>query len=293
MKWENLTSLEFDEAIEKSGGVCLLPLGSLEKHGDHIVVGCDALNAHHVANKAAELEYAVVFPNALWMSDMIGCHAVKGEQTKSLQRRGIIAISPRLLEDAMAELCEEIHRNGFRKILIINNHGGNTPFLNYFIRAQGYEKRDYATMWTWANRPINDPKLTYEIITSRPQDFPLTEEELATLKRFAETGYGGGHGDFHEVALAMGQTLDYVRPDKFDSLVSQSNHSSDYLSDMGVYHGSAWSANHPSFFSGYPAFGCTQNIGKAYAQLCAERLAGVIKTLKEDEFCVKLAQKAE
>jgi len=193
MKWENLTSLEFDEAIEKSGGLCVLPFGCLEKHGNHIVVGCDSLNASLVANTAAEMEDVVVFPTGLWVGDMIGCHANTPSETAAKRIRGNIAISPKLLLNIMTELCEEIHRNGFRKILIVNGHGGNKPFLDFFIRAQGYEKHDYATMWTMSAGPANGIENVWEQVNARPQDFPkLTEEEMATLKRYLETGYGGG-----------------------------------------------------------------------------------------------------
>ena len=294
MKWENLTSLEFDEAIEKSGGLCLLPIGCLEKHGNHISVGCDALIANRIANMAAELEYAVVFPNAFWLGDMIGTHALTPAETAQRCKRGNIALSPTLLLNAMTELCDEIHRNGFRKILILNAHGGNVPFLNFFIRAQGYAKRDYATMWAWVNRPSDESKVVYEQVTARPEDFPpLTQEELATLKQFAETGYGGGHGDFQEVALTMGQTPDYVRPELFQSLSGSSTHLTDHYKEMGITVPGAWSANYPNDFNGFYPLGCTENIGKVHLQLCAEYLAGIIKMLKEDEFCVKLAQKAE
>ena len=293
MKWENLTSLEFDEAIEKSGGLCILPLGSLETHGEHIVTGCDSLKVQNIVNIAAEKEYAVVFPTGMWVGDMIGCHALTFDQTAAKKRRGNIAISPKLLLNIMTELCEEIHRNGFRKILIVNSHGGNVPFLNFFIRAQGYEKHDYATMWMpWSSGGVRKPEYVYEQVTTRPQDFTkLTEEELATIKHFCETGYGGGHADFAETVLTMALDANLARPDKFDSVSGLSTHVADYYSEMGVNVGGAWSANYPNAYNGYPSFGATQNIGKVYAEVAAENLAKVFKMLKEDEFCVQLAQK--
>jgi len=292
MKWENLTSLEFDEAIEKSSGLCVLPFGCLETHGEHIVTGCDSLKASAMVEKAAEMEDVVVFPTGMWVGDMFGSHSSDAARTAEKHKRGNIAISPKLLLNIMTELCEEIHRNGFRKILIVNSHGGNVAFLDFFIRAQGYEKHDYATMWTWANRPVNNIDYVWEQVNARPQDFPkLSEEEMATLKRFLETGYGGGHADFRETVLCMGASPDYVRPDKYDSLSGLSTHVADHYGQMGVNVGGAWGANFPNAYNGYPPFGATENIGKVYIQLAAERLAKVFKMLKEDEFCVKLAQK--
>ncbi|MCL1888731.1 MAG: creatininase family protein, partial [Kiritimatiellaeota bacterium] len=63
MNWEKLNIVEFHEAVAKSKGVCLLPMGCLEKHGDHLPLGTDLLCAREVAFRAADIEPAVVFPN--------------------------------------------------------------------------------------------------------------------------------------------------------------------------------------------------------------------------------------
>ena len=41
MRWEDLREEEFESAIEKSKGLCVLPLGCLENHGQHLPVGTD------------------------------------------------------------------------------------------------------------------------------------------------------------------------------------------------------------------------------------------------------------
>ena len=43
MKWLELAATDFDEALRKSEGVVLIPIGSVEVHGPHVVV------AHHHA----------------------------------------------------------------------------------------------------------------------------------------------------------------------------------------------------------------------------------------------------
>ena len=45
MNWECLREDQFQEAIERSGGVCVLPLGCLERHGAYCPVGTDSLKA--------------------------------------------------------------------------------------------------------------------------------------------------------------------------------------------------------------------------------------------------------
>ena len=61
-QWEELTAADFVTGIHQSQGVCLLPFGILEKHGPHLPLGTDLINARWVALHAAAEEYAVVFP---------------------------------------------------------------------------------------------------------------------------------------------------------------------------------------------------------------------------------------
>ena len=65
MKWEYLREEEFDAAIEKSGGLCVIPIGCLEKHGQHMPVGTDVIQATEIAKIAAEEEYAVELEKAV------------------------------------------------------------------------------------------------------------------------------------------------------------------------------------------------------------------------------------
>jgi len=61
-QWEELTAADFVQAIHQAQGVCLLPFGILEKHGPHMPIGTDLINARWVALHGAAGEYAVVFP---------------------------------------------------------------------------------------------------------------------------------------------------------------------------------------------------------------------------------------
>jgi len=36
MRWDELTSDQFPEAVQKAEGVCLLPLSCVERHGHHL-----------------------------------------------------------------------------------------------------------------------------------------------------------------------------------------------------------------------------------------------------------------
>lgn len=289
MNWEYLREEEFDGAIERSKGVCVIPLGCLEKHGQHLPSGTDSLKAKRLAEDAAAIEEVTVFPTGMWLGDVCGFHSNPTPETR--RERGGIGLNPHTIMTVLEELCDEISRNGFKKILILNSHGGNTDLLGYFTRGLYYKQRDYAVAWTNCTdaKRIN-PENMYGVVMERIEDFPyLTEEDLAAMKKFSETGAGGGHADWRETAVMMHYYPDTVAPDRFDAESGLSTHLGDGLRDAELKSGLIYTMNYPNHFAGYAPFGCSANIGRAMAQLSVERLVRIFKVLKDDKLLLKRA----
>ncbi len=289
MLWENLREEEFEVAIHNSGGLCVLPLGCLEKHGQHLPVGTDYFEAMSIACAAAKIEDAVIFPSGAWLGEVSCFHAVKNP--KDARLLGCIGIKQETLLRVLGELCDEIHRNGFRKILLVNGHGGNLSMLRHFLRTQTYEAKPYATLMTsaFAFRDI-EPKRLCNTVGARKSDFSyLTEGDLEVLRRFAKTGTGGGHGDIRETSLVMQYEESLVAEDKYEAESGISNHRTDYLSDAGIESANAWLASFPASYEAYAPHGASKTIGRAMLTVCAERLAKIFKIIKEDEDCVRSA----
>lgn len=286
MNWEYLREEEFDEAIARSKGTCVIPLGCLEKHGQHLPVGTDSLTAKRIVEDAAAIEEVTVFPAGMWLGDVCGYHANTDPVGK--RKRGGIGINPQTLMTVLGELCDEIARNGFSKILIVNAHGGNSALLGLFNRATYYNKKNYALVWTGvSDAKIIKPEYMYPIVMDRIQDFPyLTEADLEAMRKFAQTGAGGGHADWRETARMMYYHPETVAEDRFDAEDGSSTHLADHLKDAQIWGGLIYGANYPNAYEGYPPFGCSANIGRAMHTLCVERMAKIFKTLKEDEFLV-------
>ena len=286
MNWERLASYEFDEAIEKSKGVCIIPIGCTEKHGQHLPVGTDSMEIQLCCEKAAEIEDVMIFPATYWLGDVFGYHARTGEILDRRKMRGGIGINPELLYRVLEELCDEISRNGFKKILLINGHGGNIGFLNYFVRGMVYKKRDYAVMW--ASGFVQDS--IYGQILDRRAEFPdLTEKDIKTLEWFKEHGTGGGHADMNEVMQIMSLDPKLVHEDMYEAESGASTHQADYISEAHLQAGFGWDVNYPNMYDGFPAHGCTKAIGDAAVKINAERVAKIIKVVKDDDKCVKMA----
>ena len=137
MLWEELTYEQFDDAIKRSKGLCVLPIGCIEKHGQHGPVGTDYYRAKVFSEEAAKIEEAVVFPTGAWFGDVTGYHAKKDPANN----RGGIGLKLETITRLLEELCDEIARNGFTKILLFHSHGGNLAWLQNFVRLQ--EKKRY------------------------------------------------------------------------------------------------------------------------------------------------------
>ena len=118
MLWEELTAPEFAAAV-KSAGACIVPLGVIEKHGDHLPLGTDLINVRALAIKAAAIEPAIVFPPYYF-----------GQICEARHQPGTLAFHGGFLLEALRGICAEIARNGLRKIILLNGHGGNIHLLS-------------------------------------------------------------------------------------------------------------------------------------------------------------------
>ena len=293
MNWEYLREEEFKDAVERCGGLCVIPLGCLEKHGQHCPVGTDSLKAMNITEEAAALEEVMVFPTGMWLGEVSGAHSNKDPIGTGCA--GFIGLKQETILTILSELCDEIARNGFRKILILNSHGGNKAMLAHFLRRQTYEAKNYATMMTGVRDRLatEDPVGLYQYMQEHRAEYPmLTDSDMDVLKFWADKGtYGGGHADFTETVSVMGYYPDLIAMDRIEAESGLSTHRSDFYTDLGVNIVNAWGVNYPNNIHGFPAWGATQTIGQAMNTYCARRLAKIFKALKQDEDCVRIARK--
>lgn len=289
MIWEALREEEFEAAIEKSGGLCVIPLGCLEKHGQHLPVGTDVYIAESVVEEAAKLEDVVILHAGPWLGEVSAFH--QDADPAAVRRRGCIGIKQETILRVLEELCDEVARNGFRKVLILSSHGGNVAMLDHFLRCQTYEKKNYATMWAWAvDDDLTTPEPLLHQIRSRREEFPMiTDKDIEVLEGWLPTGYGGGHADFREAALVMADHPGLVAEDRYDAEDGRGNPRADTLLQEGLHLANAWYASSPNCYSGLPPYGCSIGIGQAMKKINAERLARIFKRIKENEDCIRIA----
>ena len=139
-RWEDLTSADFVKAIQQSGGVCLLPMGSVEKWGPSGPLGTDLYLVRLISTEAVKKEYAVVFP----------AYFTAGTNDMSAMP-GAIYLSPRLQYDLLDETTREMARNGCRKILLVNGSSGNNALISLFMANFTATPHDYAIYSIYGN----------------------------------------------------------------------------------------------------------------------------------------------
>ena len=130
--WGELTAADVVQGIKQSQGTCLLPFGIVEKHGPHLPLGTDLLDVRHAALHAAEQEYALVFPEYYF-----------GQIFEAKHEPGTLAYSRETQLRLLQETTDEMARNGCKKVVIVNGHGGNESLLPYFAQTQLDTPHDY------------------------------------------------------------------------------------------------------------------------------------------------------
>jgi creatinine amidohydrolase len=130
--WEELTAADFVQGIKQAQGTCLLPFGIIEKHGPHLPLGTDLLDVRHAALHAAEQEYAPVMPDYYF-----------GQIFEAKHEPGTLAYSRETQLRLLQETTDEMARNGCKKVVIVNGHGGNESLLPYFAQTQLDNPHDY------------------------------------------------------------------------------------------------------------------------------------------------------
>ncbi len=247
-KWEELTAHDFPAAVAAAQHTCLLPIGVLEKHGEHLPLGTDTLNSRAIAEQAVTLEPAILFP---WY--------YFGQIHEAKQWPGAVALRRELLYSLLENLCEEIARNGLRKIVLLNGHGGNESFLSSFVMFLLEKPRPYTVYLI----RLQD----YYGVTNSP-------EWKAQMKSAFDHPAGEA-----ESSLSLA-----VRPD----LVKMQDVSAPglpqkrlgALGDM-AYNAMFWYADFPDHYAG-DATAATAEKGRFLLERHAARVAEIVRAVKAD-----------
>lgn len=195
MNWEQLTSPEI-AALDRERTVVILPIGSVEQHGNHMPLGTDSMLAEAVAGAAArDCNDVVVLP----------CPAY-GFSAHHMRFPGSVTLRAETLMAVCEDIVGSVVQHGFRRILVVNGHGGNGGIIDVLASILGHRHYGQARIAC----------LTY---------FTLAREEIARLRR-SEAG-GMGHACEFETSLLLHLRPELVHMER--AAVTYPNPGSDYL----------------------------------------------------------------
>jgi creatinine amidohydrolase len=252
-RWDELVANDWQKAIDSSSRTCILPIGILEKHGPHAPIGSDLIHVREWSARATKKEYAVVFPDYFF-----------GQIYEAKHQPGTFSLPSRLVLELLDETCQEIARNGFNKIVIINGHGGNPNMLRYFVQSQLEKRRNYAVYFF---EPTPNAAFNEKVAKLRKSD-PAIDQ----------------HAGERETS-----TLLYLRPDlvKMETATKESGENLKRLSIPDVYTAIWWYAAFPNHYAGEGAK-ASKELGQVITEYTVESLARALKAIKADTKTLQL-----
>jgi creatinine amidohydrolase len=248
MQWENLTSLDFAEAVQSCGGVGIIPIGVIEAHGPHLPLGTDALEAHFTACRAAEVESCIVFPFYPY-----------GINHESAHLPGAVVIKREIVFGLLENICDEMARQGLSKIILFSGHGGNRYMLPLFVQTLVEKDKPYVVYYASIHTRTDD-------ILETMETGHACESETSTLLFI------------HESLVK----LDQVPARSFTNL--QRNKP---LSEVGAYSPVDWYAMYPYMYVG-DASKATAEKGRLLVERRVTGLVALIQRVKEDALTPEL-----
>lgn len=138
------------QALDKNTPV-VFPVAALEQHGHHMPLFTDSLLTGEVVRRAAErLGDRVLFAPLQWL----------GNSDHHLDFPGTLSAPPRVYLDLLTGLLENFIHHGFRRLVLLNGHGGNDvpgKQVVFEVRQRHRDRDDllllFSTYWLLGGKP--------------------------------------------------------------------------------------------------------------------------------------------
>jgi creatinine amidohydrolase len=202
-----------------------------------------------------EVEPSILFPDYLFTQIPEARHCA-----------GTISIEPDLMLRLLDNVCREIARNGLKKIVLVNCHGGNNSFLPFFTEWQLSSPRDYVTY-------LVQPHKVLFGLSSLPWD--------------AEIDGHAGPGETSLMLRARPDLVDMSSIPSFDE--GQALKRLQALEEAGVRTGMWWYADYPTHYAGNAA-PATAEVGEELFERMTQYVVRAVQAIKADTETAGLQQ---
>lgn len=150
LNWSEVDNLSRDLPV-------LVPVAAVEQHGRHLPVYTDSMLLGEVVRRVElELGKRILTAPLMWW----------GNSHHHMDFAGTLSASPRVYLDLLNDLTENLLAHGFKRIVFLNGHGGNsTPGKQaiFEVRQRHRSRQDllllFATYWDSANPNAGRPDL--------------------------------------------------------------------------------------------------------------------------------------
>lgn len=192
--YSDLTWPEIDEAARHKK-VILLPVGSTEQHGPHLPLDVDNVIATRICLEAGQriAEKVLVAPSISY-----------GYNIHALDYPGTVHVGHQAYIEFCLGVCKSFAYHGFKRIIIVNGHGGNSGLLEFVGRRANLETDALVASFMWWNLLRVDPNF---ISSFRESIFPG----------------GAGHAGEIETSVYLHLAGDKVQMDKAKDYIAWYN----------------------------------------------------------------------
>jgi creatinine amidohydrolase len=165
-----LTWTEIQSMPDKENTVIIQPLGAIEQHGPHLPLIVDAAISEAVAGKTlAKLDAnipAYALPTLYYGKSNEHCHFP-----------GTIALSAQTLLAVICEMADSIYRAGFRKLVLLNAHGGQPQVMEIAARDihQKYQDFSIFPLFVW-----RVPNIAAQLLTPKELELGIHAGDAET-----------------------------------------------------------------------------------------------------------------
>jgi creatinine amidohydrolase len=150
--WADLTSRHFAQlaasgAIDKA--VAVLPVAAIEQHGPHLPMSVDTTLVNGVVS-ASLAHLPASLPVLFLPTQQVG------KSNEHIRFPGTLTLSAQTLISVWMELGASVARAGFKKLVLLNSHGGQVSVLDIVARdlRTAHDLIVYHT--SWYNLPLGE-----------------------------------------------------------------------------------------------------------------------------------------
>ncbi len=206
MQIQNMNWMQVEEYL-KHDNRCVLPIGSTEQHA-YLSLSVDSILSEKVSVDAAESIGVPVFPR---LNYGITPYFTGFPGTISLRLETALAVA--------RDVLDNMHRAGFRRIVVVNGHGGNNPvqtMIQEWMATNTETRVKFHNWWmapkTWAKVKEIDPVASH---ASWMENFPWTRLKDVELPQ-------------EQKAMINFEHMRMSNPQQVRELIGDGNYGGDY-----------------------------------------------------------------